>query len=168
MEPEKYSEIFSKYYDQLMCREARKNYERITYFIDKYKGGDIDNLLELGCGTGEVIKYFENDFDITGIDISPWMIKEAKKKLSYGNVYEMDMKNFKFNQNFDLIFSVFDSINHLLKKEEWEKTFRNVSKHLNNRGLFIFDINTPYKFEKTASLASNTCGFSSSTCPTRA
>jgi hypothetical protein len=43
---------------------------------------------------------------------------------------------------FDVITSLFDTINHLLDKKHWEKLFKNVSLMLNDNGLFVFDICT--------------------------
>ena len=38
-----------------------------------------------------------------------------------------------------------DSLNHLIDEAELQKTFDAVSKSLSSGGLFIFDVNTPYK-----------------------
>ena len=41
-----------------------------------------------------------------------------------------------------------DSINHLTRFEDWEKLFLNASRHLNEKGILIFDINTIQKLRK--------------------
>ena len=40
-----------------------------------------------------------------------------------------------------------DSLNYILYKKDVKKLFKNVHNYLNPGGLFIFDINTPYKFK---------------------
>ena len=40
-----------------------------------------------------------------------------------------------------------DSLNYLLADKDLELTLRNVHNYLDPDGLFIFDVNTPYKFE---------------------
>jgi hypothetical protein len=52
------------------------------------------------------------------------------------------MHNFKIREKFDVIFSIFDSINFLENFGQWKSTFEAVSHHLNRDGLFIFDIYT--------------------------
>jgi len=52
------------------------------------------------------------------------------------------MHNFKISERFDVIFSVFDSINFLNTFAQWKLTFQSVNDHLNENGLFIFDIYT--------------------------
>lgn len=59
------------------------------------------------------------------------------------------MSSFKIDQTFDVIFCVFDSINHLLKFSQWESMFKHSYAHLNDGGTLIFDINTQAKLEKT-------------------
>ena len=46
------------------------------------------------------------------------------------------------------LFSAFyDTINHLTLFSDWKKVFRNVSDHLKDNGLFVFDINTLHKLD---------------------
>ena len=49
----------------------------------------------------------------------------------------------KIDERFDVIFSVFDSINFLENFRQWKSTFKAVNEHLNDDGLFIFDMYTP-------------------------
>ncbi|MDY2986893.1 MAG: class I SAM-dependent methyltransferase, partial [Peptoniphilus sp.] len=63
------------------------------------------------------------------------------------NFYKQDMQNLMFNVKYDLVVSSCDSINYILKEEELEKLFKWVYEHLNDGGLFIFDMNSIYKFE---------------------
>ena len=43
---------------------------------------------------------------------------------------------------FDAIICIYDSINHLKKISDWDRTFKRVKKHLKQGGVFIFDMNT--------------------------
>jgi len=49
----------------------------------------------------------------------------------------------RIEENFDVVFSVFDSINFLETFAQWKSTFKSVSEHLSQNGLFIFDMYTP-------------------------
>ena len=50
-----------------------------------------------------------------------------------------------FEEKYDSIICLNDSVNHLLKKNDWKKLFQNVHDHLSEKAIFIFDINTEYK-----------------------
>lgn len=69
------------------------------------------NLLELGCGFGRNIKFFNQYFqikDLTGIDFSSNILKTAKKYLKGLDckLYNGDIKNLPFDNNsFDMVYS---------------------------------------------------------------
>jgi SAM-dependent methyltransferase len=107
-----------------------------------------NTLLELGCGTGAILKILAKYYDAVGIDLSPQMLAIARKKLPQVRFYRQDMVRFDFGTKFDVIICVFDSINHVLKFTDWQKIFRNVTRHLEQDGLFLFDINTEAKLER--------------------
>ena len=52
------------------------------------------------------------------------------------------MHDFEIDERFDVIFSIYDSINFLENFTQWKKTFRQAAKHLRKDGLFFFDMYT--------------------------
>jgi SAM-dependent methyltransferase len=108
-------------------------------------------LLELACGTGAILKILAESYDVAGLDISPQMLALARKKLPHVRFYRKDMVKFELATKFDVIICVFDSINHVLKFADWQKIFRNAARHLEDDGLFLFDINTESKLERLIS-----------------
>ena len=58
------------------------------------------------------------------------------------------MSAFKLDMEMDLICSCCDSINYLLEDEEVLSTFQRVEECLAPNGLFIFDMNTSYKYKE--------------------
>ena len=134
-----YQKIARFYDDILGNRHTVAN--RIEYLIDLYKK-DTKSILEIACGTGQVLDLLKEKYDITGIDISNEMLAEAKKKLPGASLLKQDMRTMELGKKYDVVVSVFDSIIHLLKLEDWEKTFKSVANHLKKGGLFILDVNT--------------------------
>ena len=105
-------------------------------------------LLELACGTGAILKILAKSYDVVGLDLSPQMLSLAREKLPHVRFYRKDMVRFDVATKFDVIICVFDSINHVLKFADWQKIFRNAARHLEQDGLFLFDINTEAKLER--------------------
>lgn len=70
-------------------------------------------VLEIGVGTGKNIPYYLQGVKVTGIDLSPAMLKHAKKKLAGdGNdqvaLREMDAQNMSFpDDEFDEVLATF-------------------------------------------------------------
>lgn len=138
-------DIIAGYYDKVIG----KGYETNDYILKKINryNKNAKSVLELGCGTGSNLLHFKKDIDLTGLDISGEMIKIAKKKLPGCKFYQQDIRSFSLNKKYDLILCLYDTLNHVLLFSEWKKIFENVNKHLNDKGLFIFDINTLAKLE---------------------
>ena len=105
-------------------------------------------LLELACGTGAILKILAESYDVAGLDVSPQMLALARKKRPHVRFYRKDMVKFELPTKFDVIICVFDSINHVLKFTDWQKIFRNAARHLEEDGLFLFDINTEAKLKR--------------------
>src|SRR4029077_21195723 len=105
-------------------------------------------LLELACGTGAILKILAKSYDVAGLDLSPQMLSLARKKLPHVRFYRKNMARFELATKFDVIICVFDAINHVLKFADWQRTFRNAARHLEEDGVFLFDINTEAKLER--------------------
>ncbi len=115
--------------------------------IERYKP-ETKTVLEIACGTGGILGFLADNYEVTGLDRSRQMLALARKKLPHMRFYRQGMTNFRIAKRFDAIVCVFDSINHLLSFEEWNKVFRQVARHLNDDGLFVFDVNTIGKLQR--------------------
>lgn len=85
------------------------------------------SILEIGSGTGSLIKNLENNHSYTGIDGSKKMIQIAKQKYPSTNFQNINYEDFETNQQFDAIvihytLSVVQDPEYLLiKASEWLK-----------------------------------------------
>lgn len=133
--------IFAKYYDAIMDNRASETVQ-IEKMIKKYNP-QAKTILDLGCGTGTILKYFfGRGYDVLGIDKSASMLKIAQKKLPTKNILCQNMTTFTISRRFDVVLCLFDSINHILNFADWKNLFVCVKAHLNPKGVFIFDMNT--------------------------
>lgn len=126
--------------------------EYLTGLLEEY--GVKDGLvLELGCGTGSMTELLaRKGYDMIGIDNSPDMLEIAMEKRDvsgYDILYLMqDMREFELYGTVRAVVSVCDSMNYVLEEEELLEVFRLVNNYLDPGGIFIFDLNTPYKYEE--------------------
>ena len=133
-------ERFGEFYDAVMG-DRRAAAERVMELIRAAKP-DAKNVLELGCGTGSNLKCLQDVYEVSGLDISGKMLSVARKKVPRSKLFRQDMVDFRIDGRFDVIFCVFDSINHVRRFSDWKKVFAAVRRHLLPGGCFIFDINT--------------------------
>ena len=142
---------FAYIYDQLM-KDAP--YDQWVSFIQqsiaKYSPG-AKTILDVGCGTGEIaVRLANQQFDVTGVDLSEDMLAVAQSKLEENKVQvlflKQDMRDLAgFSEPFDVITICCDSLNYLENKEDIITTFRAVHHQLKSQGLFIFDVHSLYK-----------------------
>lgn len=126
----------AEYYDNLVDSIVLEKYKEV---IGKAKGLDI---LDLGCGTGNLLKQYSSENNTYGIDQSSEMIKIARRKDKKSRYSVGDIRNFKLKEKFDIITCAFDTVNHLKGLKDWESLFKSVEKHLKDGGVFLFDFNT--------------------------
>ncbi len=139
-------ERFGEFYDAVMG-DRRAAAEQVVELIRAAKP-DAKNVLELGCGTGSILKRLQDAYEVSGLDISGKMLSIARKKVPRAKLSRQDMVDFQIDDRFDVIFCVFDSINHVRRFSDWKKVFAAVHRHLLPGGCFIFDINTQQKLER--------------------
>jgi len=143
---------FASIYDELMDGIDYKLWFDYIEEIFKSRKLKVEKVLEMAAGTGNLSSYLAKaDYDLTCFDLSIDMLAILDKKLSnYKNVrvLNQDMVNFKTNEKYDAVLAICDSINYITEEEELKKVFKNVYDHLENKGIFIFDINSSYKLRE--------------------
>jgi ubiquinone/menaquinone biosynthesis C-methylase UbiE len=123
-------------------------------------GGKKDILLDLACGTGSMsFEFAKLGYDVIGIDGSEEMLSIAMDKKIDSGVDSViflcqKMQELDLFGTTDVTVCALDSLNHLTNPEDLQETFRRVSLFTNPQGLFLFDVNTPYKHREV--LAYNT------------
>ncbi len=152
--------VFAKYYDELTANiDYKKRGKYFNSIIEKFNKTDNNILLDLGCGTGSLSEVMaELGYDVIGIDNSMEMLEIAMSKNFEKNLpiqyLCQDMREIDMFGTIGITICALDSINHLESLEDVRKVFEKVSLFAEPQGLFIFDINTPYKHRNI--LANNT------------
>ena len=144
---------FARVYDTFMDNIPYEEWS--GYIIGLLKDYQIENgiLLDLGCGTGSLTKLMaRHGFDMIGIDNSEEMLEIAmEKKLESGLdiLYLLqDMREIELYGTVRAVISICDSMNYIMDEEDLLKVFKLVNNYLDPKGIFIFDLNTKYKYEQ--------------------
>ncbi len=141
-------EKLGKFYKKGWGKESIK-YGDLIYNVINIYNLNIKSVLDVACGTGILAsKLYNENFEVSGIDISEDMINVAKETTTGIEFAVADMVNFTLNKKFQLITCAFDALNYLVTDSDMKKTLKNVFLHLEDNGIFIFDINTPVLYEE--------------------
>lgn len=109
-------------------------------------------VLELGCGTGSMTELLADcGYDMIGVDNSVEMLEIAQEKKAQSGhdiLYLLqDMREFELYGTVCAVVSVCDSMNYVTDEGDLLTVFRLVNNYLDPGGIFIFDMNTVYKYD---------------------
>jgi ubiquinone/menaquinone biosynthesis C-methylase UbiE len=143
-------------------------YNEFAYFYDEFNGeADYDALYEqvkaaldahgiqdgivvdLGCGTGELtLMLAQAGYDMIGIDQSEEMlcvVRDKAEQLGLNTnllLLQQDLCNLDLYGTIRAAVSTFDTLNHV---SDLDKAIANAAFFMEKGGVFLFDMNTPYK-----------------------
>lgn len=141
--------LIAPYYDELMHNVPYDFWVRyVQALVERYRLR-VRRVLDLACGTGNVaMRLAKLGYEVWGIDLSAPMVAEARRKAQEEGLqmhYEVqDAAKLQLPVQFDLVVSLFDSLNYILAPEALQEVFRRVYAHLRAGGAFFFDVNTEY------------------------
>lgn len=150
---------FAQVYDIFMDNVPYDEWVKYLHKLLKEYEVDEENedlILELGCGTGNVTRRLKSlGYDMIGLDSSFEMLDLAREKefLLQDNIdkqvlyINQDMRTFELYGTVKAIVSICDSMNYVTRSADLLETFKLVNNYLDPNGVFIFDLNTEYKYE---------------------
>ena len=146
---------FAAMYDELMANIPYEAWgEYITQILKKrFSVKEKPLVLDLACGTGNMTLLLANKgYEMIGADLSADMLAVAQQK-SYEAGHNIlflaqDMRRLDLYGTIDAAVSVCDGLNYILQPQELATVFKRVRLFLNPGGVFIFDMNTEYKFKE--------------------
>jgi len=128
------------YYDTLYSdKDYASEVKIISNFIKEYPLNNQRTLLDVGCGTGNHLEYFKQQYFVEGLDISSSMLEIAREKLSSVRFYQSDMSDFSLSKKYDVITCLFGAIGWTKTLEKMRKSVLTMANHLNDNGLLIVE-----------------------------
>lgn len=110
----------------------------------------VKEVLDLGCGTGGITAALaDSGFDMVALDISPEMLNIAREK-NYGKntlLLCQDMCEFELYGTVQAVYSSFDCLNYITDGKDLKTVFALVHNYLEKGGIFVFDVNTEYRYK---------------------
>jgi SAM-dependent methyltransferase len=114
--------------------------EPVVDFLLPLAGG---GALELAIGTGRIaVPLAERGVHVAGIDLSPDMVAELRKKTDAVPVEIGDYATTRVEGAFSLVYIVFNSISNQTTQDGQVATFANAAAHLEPGGCFVVEVGT--------------------------
>lgn len=130
-------------------------YEKILRYwqrlCKKYRV-EPETVVDLACGMGSLsVLLCGQGYDVIGVDLSEQMLTQAYEKSMQMEKpplwVRQKMQNLRLPSPVDAVICCLDSINYVTRPADCQKTFHRVFDALKPGGLFVFDVNTPFKLE---------------------
>lgn len=144
---------FARVYDEFM--EVIPYSEWADYIEEIWKKHQMqpDLVLDLACGTGGLaLELSKRGYDLIGSDVSVDMLEAAQEKAMEQQqdilLLHQDMRELALYSPVSSILCTCDSLNYILELRDLQTVFHLVNQYLEPGGLFIFDINTKYKYKE--------------------
>jgi SAM-dependent methyltransferase len=142
------SETFAEFYDHL---DVYVNRDDVDFFVSEAVAAR-GPVLELGCGTGRVLlPCARAGASIRGLDTSDAMLARCRRKLASEPedvrrrvvLEQDDMRNFRFDTQFQLVTIPFRPFQHLAAVEEQLACLTSIHRALAVGGRLILDLFNP-------------------------
>ncbi len=128
-------------------KDYAKEHETLLEIFQKYGEGAIDNVLDLGCGTGaHTLPLALGGKRVTGVDRSQKMLeigrkKSAELKLEHEPEFvHGDLRTVDLNRQFDAALMMFAVLGYQTGNKDVLAALKNSHRHLRKGGLLFFDV----------------------------
>lgn len=152
MENESYR-FLAQIYDDLMDHVDYEQWANFVLDLVKEQGDLPKNILELGCGTGNITKeLLAMGYEVVGVDLSEEMLELAHEKTQHfaekiillqQDITEMDFDIYEI----DCIIACNDTFNYIIEKEKLRAALKYLYPRMKKGGQFVFDISSRYKLQ---------------------
>lgn len=139
-----YSKL-AEIYDRVMDHVDYKTWSAYVLKLARQKNTAIQWVIDLSCGTGQHLQYFDTKLELFGADKSFEMVYQAQKKEYHRapGLFVQAAPHLAVKKNtFDLVTMLYDSINYIHEKNKIAILMDEVSRVLKAGGVFIFDVVT--------------------------
>ena len=94
-------------------------------------------LLDVACGTGVHLSHLRTWYDVEGVELSPWMIAIARRRLPDVPLFQYDMRYFDLGRRFDAVTCLFSAIGYMRTVSELRRAIATMARHVFPPGLEI-------------------------------
>jgi SAM-dependent methyltransferase len=108
----------------------------VTGLIRRYTDRPATTLLDIGCGGGKNVFNLKQEFNVTGVDLSPTMLEQAKVLNPECTFVQGDMRTCSLGSSFDAVL-MDDAISHMSCRADFAAAFRTAYAHLKPGGVLV-------------------------------
>ncbi len=129
-----------RFYDAIYSKQDYRGESKLLHgLIQKHKRSQGSDLLDIACGTGQHIPFFQKHYCTEGLDLNGQFLKIAKARNPKVLFHHASMLDFKIPKQFDAIICMFSAIGYVKTVRNLNKCLANMAKHLKPGGVLIIE-----------------------------
>lgn len=143
---------FARVYDRALGDLFMRGAASVLRALEAEYPTETRTHLDVACGTGLAMRYFESrGWTTRGVDASYAMVSRARRRGL--DVVVGDIRNITLRATFERVTCLYDSLNHLLERDDLSRAFASVASVMGDSSLFWFDLNHPESYREIWAMA---------------
>lgn len=110
--------------------------DEAAFFGELFRAGNVETILELGSGGGNVAWFLKKDFAVTLTDVSGEMLAESEKQNPELEHVEGDMRALRLGRTFDGVL-IHDAIMYMTDEEDLRAALTTAQEHCKPGGVLV-------------------------------
>jgi len=126
------------YYDRIYSeRDYQRETAHVVALARRFGRSRGRRWLDVACGTGRHLAILRRRYDVTGVDLSRPMLREARRRLPGVRLLAGDMRSLDLGEQFDVVSCLFSAIGYLRTEADLARAFRSFARHLVPGGVVL-------------------------------
>jgi ubiquinone/menaquinone biosynthesis C-methylase UbiE len=130
----------AEYYDVVYSfKDYRRETARVARLAERYGQSDGRDWLDVACGTGHHLQYLPRRYRRTGVDLSPAMLRVARRRVAGARFVQGDMRRFRLGREYDVVSCLFSAIGYVRTLVGLRQALGNFARHLKPGGVLLVE-----------------------------
>ena len=130
--------LYDAIYDAI-GKDYAAEVQQVHGLIQAHKRSQGNSLLDVACGTGRHLEFFQAHYRVEGLDLEEAMLQAARNRNPTVPFHRGDMRTFQLARRFDALVCLFSAIGYVGSLDNLNETLANFSRHLVPGGVLVVE-----------------------------
>ncbi len=130
----------ARYYDLVYgSKDYAREVSELRALVQRYGKRPAHSWLDVACGTGRHLELLRRYYRVTGVDLSPAMLRIARRRLPGVRLLQSNMESLHLGERYDVVSCLFSAIGYLRTRAALARAFAAFVSHLQPGGVLLID-----------------------------
>lgn len=136
-----YNEL-AEHYERIDGRESEDieaDVRAVTEIAKQFKQTDNDQLLDIGCGTGQHLRYLETVYSCVGVDANYGVLERARETTATVTFREQKMSELDIEDTFGIVTCLYNTIGYARSEANLRQAIERMYDHTAAGGVVVIE-----------------------------